>query len=370
MTKLSEKLSPYWSRIQGSLFPYLQEELGPLSQKQQQLITILEVARIESFIQYSPTWAGRPESDRRAIARAFTAKAVYNMSTTSQLHDRLLCDKGLRRICGWERKQDIPSQATFSRAFSEFAKSELPQRIHQSLIKEYESQRLVGHISRDSTSIKAREKSSKKEKKSQKAPPRKAKRGRPKKGAFCPPPDPTRLERQLTMDLEEMLADLPKGCDVGTKRNSKGYKVSWKGYKLHIDTADGDIPICAILTSASLHDSQVSIPLATMTALLVTNCYDLMDSAYDAKHIREHSESLGHVPLIAFNHRSPKDTRAFLHHEAERYKERSSAERVNSRLKDDFGARMVRVQGHAKIMAHLMFGIIALTVDQIMRFVT
>ncbi|WP_419601180.1 transposase, partial [Thiolapillus sp.] len=39
-----------------------------------------------------------------------------------------------------------------------------------------------------------------------------------------------------------------------------------------------------------------------------------------------------------------------------RYNERSTVERVNGRLKDEFGARMVRVRGHAKVMSHLMFG--------------
>jgi len=42
------------------------------------------------------------------------------------------------------------------------------------------------------------------------------------------------------------------------------------------------IPISAILTPASLHDSQAAIPLATMRASRVINLYDVMDSAYDA----------------------------------------------------------------------------------------
>ena len=42
----------------------------------------------------------------------------------------------------------------------------------------------------------------------------------------------------------------------------------------------------------------------------------------------------------------------------------SSEER---RLKDEFGGRHVRVRGDAKVLCHLMFGIIALTVDQLMR---
>jgi hypothetical protein len=45
-------------------------------------------------------------------------------------------------------------------------------------------------------------------------------------------------------------------------------------------------------------------------------------------------------------------------------------ERVNSRLKDEFGAAMVRVRGNAKVMCHLMFGIVALTADQILRLST
>ena len=79
------------------------------------------------------------------------------------------------------------------------------------------------------------------------------------------------------------------------RRRSKGYKDTWVGYKLHLDVADGQIPISCLLTSASLHDSQAAIPLATLSAERTTNLYDLMDAAYDAEPIRQHSRSL-HVP--------------------------------------------------------------------------
>ena len=263
-----------------------------------------------------------------------------------------------------------------------FSKSALPSRVHEALIKKHHSEKLVGHISRDSTAVEAGEKHARRPRKSQRKEScrvskksvgkttGKAKRGRPKKGEERPPKEQPRLEKQKTMNFHEMMKDIPKGCDVGTKRNSKGYQESWKGYKFHIDTADGAIPISALLSSASVHDSQLALPLSVMTAKRVTNCYDLMDAAYDAEIIREHSKSLGHVPLIDFNHRSPSDTREFAPHEAQRYKERSTAERVNARLKDEFGGRMVRVRGPEKVMAHLMFGVIAFTVDQLIRFVT
>ena len=53
--------------------------------------------------------------------------------------------------------------------------------------------------------------------------------------------------------------------------------------------------------------------------------------------------------------------------EARRYRERSTVERVNGRLKDEFGGRHLRVRGPGKVLCHLMFGILALTVEQLMR---
>jgi hypothetical protein len=185
----------------------------------------------------------------------------------------------------------------------------------------------------------------------------------------------TRLERQRSMSLPEMLADLPKNCDIGTKKSSQGYQQHWRGYKLHWDVADGQVPISAVLTAASVHDSQVAIPLATLSTQRVQYCYELMDAAYDATHIAEHSRGQGHVPIIDPVRRGKKPQETFLPTkqrqlswaEEERYKERTTVERANARLKDEFGGRTIRVRGAAKIMAHLMFGVLALTVDQLLR---
>jgi transposase len=379
MSKLRDTLSQTWLNIQSSLFPWLSEELGPLTGKQQELVAALEVVRIEEFIYSSRGFPGRPPQDRTAIARAFVAKTIYNMPTTRALLDRLETDSALRRICGWERKNDVPDEWTFSRAFAEFSASQLPERVHEAFIKKSYEGEIVGHNSRDSTAIEAREKPLKKEPIQKTA----AKRGRPKQGEERIKPL-TRIERQASgMGLADMLNDLPTACDVGTKKNSKGYKVSWIGYKLHIDVADGGIPICAVLTSASTHDSQVAIPLAKMSSERVTNLYDVMDSAYDVPQIHNMSRQLGHIPLIDVHPRrdqalkkeiAAENKRSQLvgHKTAEavRYNERSTVERVNARMKDEFGGRVVRVRGHAKVMCHLMFGILALTANQMMILVT
>ena len=164
--------------------------------------------------------------------------------------------------------------------------------------------------------------------------------------------------------MAENLADLPQVCAVGCKRNSQGYQETWRGYKLHLDSVDGDIPVSAILSSASLHDSQAAIPLAQMTAGRVHNLYDLMDAAYDAPQIAAFSQQLGHVPLIDPNQR--RGAKRELDPAAKRrFGERSTAERVNSNLLENFGGSFVRVRGALKVMCHLMFGLLALTAVQL-----
>ncbi len=59
-----------------------------------------------------------------------------------------------------------------------------------------------------------------------------------------------------------------------------GFKETWTGYQLPIDTADGDIPVTAILTSAAVHDSQAASPLMRLTGERVTSRYALADAAY------------------------------------------------------------------------------------------
>jgi hypothetical protein len=162
------------------------------------------------------------------------------------------------------------------------------------------------------------------------------------------------------------LQSIPTCCDVGAKKNAKGYKETWIGYKLHIDTACNGLPITTFLTSASLHDSQVAIPLMKRSSERITYLYDVMDAAYDAGPIYGVSRSLNHVPLIDKNARRGERL-PFAPAEALRYHTRTVAERTNSRLKEEFGGSNVMVRGHKKVSLHLMFGIIALFADQLLK---
>lgn len=332
-------------------------------EKQKDLIMILEVIGIEKYVQHlNESWTGRPPEDRCCLARAFVAKAVYNLDNTRMLIDLLHNMPPLRKICGFVQRSDISSESTFSRAFSEFALCGLGDTVHKALADAHLSDQLIGHIARDATAIKGNEKAVKKETK-ERMP---KKRGRPKKGEAREPKQEKRLDQQMCQTPSAALYDIPVCCDVGAKKNAKGYKETWIGYKLHIDTACCGLPITAILTAASLHDSQVAIPMMKITSERINYLYDLMDSAYDAKQIHEISRSLGHVPIIAPNPRRGEPM-PMAPAETLRYNERTVAERINGRLKEEFGGNTVKVRGHAKVKLHLMFGIIALFADQLLR---
>ncbi|NMG17854.1 transposase [Aromatoleum bremense] len=359
--------------------------MGALTPKLERVIHTLEWVRIEEFT--ATTWCGvgRPPCERAWLANAFVAKAVLGLTTTVGLIERLMVDRVLRRICGFPPCRKLPSEATFSRAFDEFAERCLAERVHEALIKEHLGGALIGHLSRDGTAIEARERPAHtrgaaatpapaaqwslmaEEETPAPTPPVPAKkRGRPRRGEVRAPAKVSPIQRQRQQSLTQMLEDIPAVCDRGTKCNAQGYKVSWNGYKLHLDTADCGVPIAALLSSASMHDSRAAIPLSLISAQRVTNLYDVMDAAYCSFELHEHCRSLGHVPLIDHNPRGGKKE-AFEPADAIRYNERTVAERSNARLKDEFGGNSVRVKGGTKVMGHLMFGVLALSADQLMR---
>jgi len=377
-----ELIMQRWNVIQRELIPELRSDVGPLTPKLEKVTHILDWVRIEAFT--GPGWCGvgRHPHERAWMANAFVAKAVLGLATTAALIERLTIDRALRRICGFPMCKKLPSESTFSRAFDEFATRKLAERVHETFVQAHLGDELIGHLSRDGTAIEARERPKRAETETPEAaapsdllatpaaaasrPDPAKKRGRPRLGDKRSPAKASPLHRQRQQTLAQMIEDIPTVCDRGTKCNAQGYKISWNGYKLHLDTADCGVPISALLSSASMHDSRAAIPLSLISAARVTSLYDVMDAAYCSIELHEHCRSLGHVPLIDHNPRGG-EKEEFEPADAIRYNERSVAERSNARLKDEFGGCNVRVRGATKVMSHLMFGILALSADQLMR---
>ena len=305
----SELIMQRWNVIQHELLPELREQVGTLTAKLEKVIHTLEWVRIEEFTVSIWQGVGRPPCQRGWLANAFVAKAVLGLTTTAGLIERLAIDRALRRICGFPLCRKLPSESTFSRAFEEFAQARLAERVHEALIKDYLSDQLIGHLSRDGTAIMARERPAKTPHAAE-VPAAQAillptaqsamqtpavparKRGRPRCSEARPPAKASPIQRQRQQSLTQMLAEIPTRCDHGTKCNAQGYKMGWNGCKLHIDTADCGVPISALLSSASMHDSRAAIPLSLISQTRVTHLYDVMDAACCSLELHDHCRRL------------------------------------------------------------------------------
>lgn len=387
-----QPISTFLATLQHQLFPALEAVLeAPLTPVHRRIIRILELVRVEQVIPPSQPapWGGRPPRDRRKLARAYLVKAALNLGETTDLLHLLTVDRTLRRLCGWEEGESLPSLATFSRAFAEFATQQVFDRRHTALVTEHLGATVTEHLCYDTTAIPVRERVAKVSPPTVPAdPPVPRKRGpRPKGAEPPPPPEPTRLQRQQTQTVAEMLAELPTACAVGCKQNSQGNKEYWIGYKFHVVQTDDGVPVAAFITGANVHDSQGAIPLLQLAhARGVRACYDLMDSAYDAQEIHRVSTGLGHVPIIDANRRRTESKaererlarlpcsrvtldRALVDVDRRRrFAVRTAVERFNSDLKDNAGARQLRVRGDTKVQAALMCGLLVIFAEAILAF--
>ena len=162
---------------------------------------------------------------------------------------------------------------------------------------------------------------------------------------------------------------------------AKGNRYKWIGGKLHLGVVDGDIPVTAIYSSASVHDSSLALPVIKETSAKVTYLYDLADAAYDAGTIETFSEQHNHQFIVDIN---PKNSKAlkekiegekkllelkFQTKKSNHYNQRSSVERVNAYLKDSFGCKNIYYQGATKVTSVLSFAVLAVCIHQSLKLV-
>ncbi len=370
---LGKFVSEAWHHVQGELFPFLAEEVGPLGEIRRRFVAVPDLTPVGRHLHYDHRGVGHPPADRNALARAFVAKAVWDLPTAAALIDRLRYDPTLRRLCGWCRVSEVPSASTFSRAFAWFAETRLPERMHGALVRAAHDGSVVGHMSRDSTAIVGRERPVPKPKRE---PKPKRRRGRPRRGEEAVR-EPTRLERQLKggLSTERMVAELPKACDVGTKRNAKGVQRELERVQApyrrrrrrHPRQLHPDVRVAPRQPG---RDPAGEDDRGADPSLLRA----------DGRRLRFMGDRRPRLPGGARgdHRRQPLPRRGdggaqrragHVRHDRVRCRQRSSVERVNSALKDSYGGRHVRVRGHAKVACHLFFGVLALTVHRLMRLI-
>ncbi len=306
---------------------------------------------------------GRMPIQNQPILRAYLAKAFFRITTNTELINRLNSDSSLRRICGFD---SVPSQATFSRRLDLFSRLHVMEQLLHRTVTEHRDGAIVGHISRDSTAIRAREKPANQKK--DVADKLNRRRGRPKKGEECRAKKQKRLARQLKQQPGRAIRELDRSCAWGRKVNSQGNAEFWKGYKLHLDVDDMGIPITAVVTGANVHDSQLAIPMEKKTTGVVHRLYSLMDAAYDAKGIRSYIAATGGVAIIERNKRRNAHTEPMDPAKKIRFRQRSIVERSNAHLKDWLLPTKIMTKGYEKVNFVLMTGVVCLAAVKILQY--
>lgn len=318
--------------------------------------SILSVANVDRWVASPRRGPGRPAWDRKVLVRAFLAKFVLQCPSTERLRHRLMADEGLRAALGMVG--EVPSAATFSRAFREFAYLRVGESAHEALVVQEYSELEVWHVARDATAISSWERPVR----APKPPPApKLKIGRPKGGNPAKPKVETRMQRQLVQSAERAITELPTQCTTGTKLDSNGFPHWWMGYKLHADVDEHGFPLSVILTSANVHDCQVAIPLMKTTSARTKSVfYQLMDAGYLGKLILEAAMNLDQVPIVAPKARAGTPVIPLSPDRKERMKKRCAVERFFAQLKNNSALGASRYRGYLKVNLQVMLAILAL----------
>ena len=327
-----------------------------LTEEYKCFLHILRVA--ETFIRMPmsrESRMGRPAYPYRPFIIFELAKRHFHIDKTKDLIERLKNDPNLRQICGFKK---VPHKSTFSRSLALLSELPIFDTALDALVKDAHKDIVVYHLCRDSTAIPAREKPQPKPKKKKEKQAKK--RGRPPRNAEKPEKTLTVLEKQITQTPQQSLARIDKECAWGCKKNSEGNVYFWKGYKLHLDVSDIGFPLTACVTGANVHDSQLAIPMEQLTEQKVTFLYSLMDAGYDAATIDDFIRSRERVPIIDPNKRKNNNRPPLDPAKKERFKIRTTVERSNSDLKDNYIPRAIYVKGFSKVSFVLMSAVLCL----------
>lgn len=273
---------------------------------------------------------GRPGHTLLSVLAVHAVKLYFQEKTMTAARDRLLSSSNLRTITGMA---EVPSLSVISKKTGTLIDLVDFSSILASICSSFYKDRLVCHLSIDSTIAEAREKPVKAGK------PGKRKRGRKRKGSeeLAIAEEKDRLYDLMENGcVDEFFSSLEHRCSVTGKKNSKGNMEWFIGYKAHIAVDDSGIIVAHHVTGASVHDSQVAIPLMRIADERCDYLYALMDGGYTSERIETFAHSIGKVPIIDRHADRNGNKKEMEPCKAERYKARTTVERTNSELKECF----------------------------------
>ena len=81
---LREMLSDYWYAFQQELFPRLESELGPMGERYELFVAVLELVRVEALLPYFRGQVGRPRGGPRGAGARLHSQGRVRRSDDAQ----------------------------------------------------------------------------------------------------------------------------------------------------------------------------------------------------------------------------------------------------------------------------------------------
>ena len=242
------------------------------------------------------TMKGAPrELNYGAMIQSLIARIVERIPTIKDLVKRLVHDPLFRLDCGFLVSDVVPSEASYSRMMQVISDSEVVDESNDTLIQLAISEGFLDdeHVGFDATHFESRDAAKPTEKKEPKAPKKRGRKSKAEREAWLVEEAEKasnlrtyekELKEQVDIPLEVLWKDTPLEPNWGVKKNSDGKNVFWYGFKGHLAVSTKSQYIVArIMTSASVSDSKLAIPLLKKVHQLSEGHFStgIFDAGYD-----------------------------------------------------------------------------------------
>jgi len=254
---------------------------------------------------------GRKPHNRLAMTVALLYMQTEHIPYLADLAKRLHDDDDFAQRCGFATHEKRPQRWDLSRHFWRLAGWDFAAHLQWALVQAAMGLGLVSGagVAIDSTEITGHEAASSEPKPTAGMSPSQRRRWEEKQAQ-------QRLQEAHSLSFHEQVAKLPTAADWGRKRDSKGHMHDWFGYKLHlaVDTGPYEIPLLAVLTSASCHDLRAAYPLVRGLRERWPQLQPrhwVYDSAYDAKDLYGYHAAYGQQMIAELNWRTAQPPAGF-----------------------------------------------------------
>lgn len=358
--------------LQPLLFNYkdVSDDYGyNLSQSEIQFLSFFETVLnlIKNKIRSKVYHTGRKPYSLYDIFAVRMVMMFYRFSTITDTITFIKSNSNIREITGLKKVPSSPVISKKTKYLIEFIDFD---KMFEKLTCEFFANRIVGHLSIDSTIVDAREKPINNITIAKKKKGRKVHGSKEEKEFIKSKKEKGKLDYECKYgNYRRYVNKLNKKCSKTGKKNSKG-NMEWHiGYKIHLAVDDYGIPVSSIITGANVNDVKPAIPLMRMANERCRFLYTLMDGGYSSKAIIEVAERLGSVAIIDFHADRNGNKIEMEKYQKERYKKRTTVERTNSEIKECFLPDKLYSRGK-KAIFDMNIAIIFLTLKRMQMWLT